>query len=283
MQKYGKTGRGLKVPAPALTWRGQTTYIRRLTFACCIVMEPSCRGLLLILGLSAGCLATPEPSPPVVAGPAILVFYKTSGFYHSSIPAGIEAIQQLGRENGFAVDTTRQAGRFVPDTLRKYQAVVFLSTTQDVLNNAQQAAFEQYIRLGRGFVGIHAATDTEYDWPWYNGLVGAYFNGHPAVQPATVVVADSLHPATSFLPPRWERTDEWYNFRSLAADLRVLATLDETTYAGGSHGARHPIAWCHAYAGGRAFYTAGGHTEASYREPLFRQHLLGGIRYAMGE
>ncbi|MFD2718302.1 ThuA domain-containing protein [Hymenobacter monticola] len=213
----------------------------------------------------------------------MLVFSKTNGFHHASIPVGIRAIQQLGRENKFRVDTTTNAGKFRLDTLRKYQAVVFLSTTQDVLDATQQTAFEQYIRLGRGFVGIHAATDTEYNWPWYNGLVGAYFNGHPAVQQATVRVTDKTHTATSFLPDSWVRTDEWYNFRNIAPDLHVLATLDETTYTGGTNGATHPIAWYHSYGGGRAFYTAGGHTDDSFREPLFVRHLLGGIRYAMGQ
>lgn len=239
--------------------------------------------LFLLLGLTFGCAKKAEPTSPVAQDNCILVFYKTSGFYHSSIPAGIKAIQQLGRENSFRVDTTNNAARFRLDTLGKYKAVVFLSTTQDVLNTEQQTAFEQYIRLGRGFVGVHAATDTEYDWPWYNGLVGAYFNGHPAIQQATVNVTDNTHPATSFLPARWGRTDEWYNFRNLAPDLRVLATLDETTYSGGTNGLNHPIAWYHTYDGGRAFYTAGGHTDESYQEPLFLRHLLGGITYAIGK
>jgi type 1 glutamine amidotransferase len=232
--------------------------------------------------LLLSCREKDAPAPNVATPPAVLIFSKTSGFHHASIATGIQTIQQLGRENKFRVDTTTNAGKFQLDTLRKYQAVVFLSTTQDVLNAAQQTAFEQYIRLGRGFVGIHAATDTEYNWPWYNGLVGAYFNGHPAVQQATVRVTNKTHPATSFLPDRWVRTDEWYNFRDLAPDLHVLATLDETTYTGGTNGAKHPIAWYHSYDGGRAFYTAGGHTDDSFREPLFVRHLLGGINYAMG-
>jgi type 1 glutamine amidotransferase len=238
---------------------------------------------LLAAGLLLGCRQKAGPAPETAAPPAVLVFSKTSGFRHASIPVGIQTIQQLGRENSFRVDTTTNAAKFRLDTLRKYQAVVFLSTTQDVLDASQQTAFEQYIRLGRGFVGVHAATDTEYGWPWYNGLVGAYFDGHPAVQPATVRVTDKSHSATSFLPDRWVRTDEWYNFRNIAPDLQVLATLDETTYAGGTNGPSHPIAWCHRYDGGRAFYTAGGHTDDSFREPLFVRHLLGGIRYAMGQ
>ncbi|WP_242509998.1 ThuA domain-containing protein [Hymenobacter persicinus] len=244
-----------------------------------------CLVLLGLGGLLGSCTEkkkdTPQPETPAPA--AVLVFYKTAGYYHLSIPSGLRAIQQLGKDNGFRVDTTNKASRFLPDTLRKYKAVIFLSTTDDVLSPAQQTAFEQYIRSGRGFVGVHAATDTEYNWPWYNGLVGAYFNGHPAIQPATVNVLDNTHPATRELPARWVRTDEWYNFRSLAPDLKVLATLDETTYSGGTHGVTHPIAWYHSYDGGRAFYTAGGHTDESYQEPLFLKHLLGGITYAMGE
>jgi type 1 glutamine amidotransferase len=246
------------------------------------VWKSTAYGLWLLVAL-LGCSTKNELPPDVTESSAVLVFYKTAGFYHGSIPVGIQAIQQMGRENNFRVDTTKDANRFRLESLREYQAVVFLSTTGDVLNSAQQAALEQYIGLGHGFVGIHSATDTEYDWPWYNGLVGAYFNGHPAIQQATIDVVDKTHPSTNFLPTRWVRTDEWYNFRSLAPGLRVLATLDESTYTGGTNGPGHPIAWYHPYAGGRAFYTAGGHTDDSYREPLFLQHLLGGIRYAIGK
>ncbi|MFC7000073.1 ThuA domain-containing protein [Rufibacter roseus] len=215
--------------------------------------------------------------------PNILVFYKTTGYYHKSIPEGLRAIQKLGQENGFKVDTTKNAAYFTPDSLAKYKAVVFLSTTQDVLNPVQQTAFEKYIQAGNGFVGIHAATDTEYDWPWYNQLVGAYFESHPEVQNATVVVQDKSHISTSFLPDRWDRRDEWYNFKSINPNIKVLATLDETTYKGGKNGQQHPIIWYHEFDGGRAFYTAGGHTNESFQEPLFLQHLLGGIKYAIGK
>ncbi|MCC2544874.1 ThuA domain-containing protein [Hymenobacter sp. BT175] len=221
----------------------------------------------------------PEPEPTA----RILIFYKTAGFYHSSIPVAISALQKLGKDHNLAVDTTRVAANFNPANLARYQAVVFLSTTGDVLNNSQQQAFEQYIQAGNGFVGIHAATDTEYDWPWYNGLVGAYFNGHPAIQQATIQVTNKNHDATAPLPDSWQRTDEWYNFRDLDPGVQVLASLDEQTYSGGIHGSSHPIIWYHDYKGGRAFYTAGGHTDESYREPLFLQHLLGGLQYAVGK
>ncbi|WP_206025915.1 ThuA domain-containing protein [Hymenobacter metallicola] len=240
--------------------------------------------LLLLSGLLGGAsLPAAAPATSPVRQPAILVFHKTAGFRHKSIPDGLRALLKLGQENRFRVDTTADNTRFTLAQLRAYRAVVFLNTTADVLNPDQQAAFEQYIRAGHGFVGVHAASDTEFDWPWYGGLVGAYFVNHPKVQPATVRVIDQRHPATAHLPAAWLRTDEWYNFRSLAPDLTVLATIDETTYSGGTNGAAHPFAWYHRYDGGRAFYTAGGHTPESYQEPAFLQHLLGGIRYAMGK
>ena len=214
---------------------------------------------------------------------AILVFYKTAGFYHESIPDGIAAIQKLGQENNIAVETSKDASVFEENNLKKYKAIVFLNTTQDILNLKEQTAFETYIRGGGGFVGIHAATDTEYDWPWYNQLVGAYFDSHPAVQKATILVKDKKHPATAFLPDKWDRVDEWYNFKSINPKINVLATLDESSYKGGKNGANHPVIWHHEFDGGRAFYTAGGHTPESYREPLFLQHLLAGIKYAMGK
>jgi len=240
-------------------------------------------GTCLAIGTLFNCASENLGSEEAARKSTVLVFYKTSGFHHASIPTGLKAIQQLGREHTFSVDTTNNAAVFTPTGLKKYAAVVFLSTTQDVLNEAQQTAFEQYIRSGKGFVGVHAATDTEYNWPWYNGLVGAYFTSHPAVQKATVRVTDKTHVSTSFLPSAWERTDEWYNFKSIQPDLKVLANLDESTYTGGINGTNHPIAWYHPYDGGRAFYTAGGHTNESYSEPLFLQHLLGGIQYAIGK
>ncbi|WP_205503954.1 ThuA domain-containing protein [Rufibacter psychrotolerans] len=243
-------------------------------------MKPFLSALLLVLCLYSGCVPNARLAGKKTT-PALLVFYKTAGYYHTSIPTGLAALQRLGKENNFTVDTTRNAAHFTPDSLAKYQAVVFLSTTQDVLNPAQQKVFERYIQGGGGFVGIHSATDTEYDWPWYNQLVGAYFESHPEVQQATIQVVDKAHPATSMLPTHWQRTDEWYNFKSINPSVKVLATLDEATYQGGKNGTNHPIAWYHTFDGGRAFYTAGGHTKESYAEPLFLQHLLGGINYVL--
>ncbi|NCI51040.1 ThuA domain-containing protein [Sediminibacterium roseum] len=211
----------------------------------------------------------------------ILVYSKTKGYHHASIPAGIAAIQKLGAENRFAVDTTTDSTFFTKRTLKKYAAVVFMSTTGNVLTDDQQAAFEKYIRGGGGFVGIHAATDTEYDWPWYNKLVGAYFKSHPKQQKAIIQVVDSTHISTRHLPQKWERFDEWYNFKSLQNGLHVLLTIDEKSYTGGENGDVHPMAWYHDFDGGRSFYTELGHTDESFSDPLYLRHLLGGIRYAM--
>jgi type 1 glutamine amidotransferase len=213
----------------------------------------------------------------------VLVFSKTAGYHHKSIDAGIKAIQQLGVQYKFAVDTTTDSTRFVYNNLKKYDVVIFLNTTGNVLNDEQQKAFQQYIQAGGGFVGVHAATDTEFDWPWYGNLVGAYFVNHPKIQDATLIISDSTHPATKHLPKQWKRKDEWYNFKSIAGDLQVLITIDESSYNGGTNGAGHPMAWYHNYDGGRAFYTALGHTDESYSDPLFLQHLWGGIQYAMGK
>ena len=217
--------------------------------------------------------------------PRVLVFSKTAGFRHSSIPNGIAAVRKLGQENGFAVDATEDAGAFTSKNLARYRAVVFLSTTGDVLDAAQQDDFERYIQAGGGYVGVHAAADTEYEWPWYGRLAGAYFTSHPNnpnVRKGTFRVLDKSHVSTQGFPDRWEREDEFYNFKSIDPTIHVLVDIDEKSYEGGTNGDHHPMSWYHDFDGGRAWYTNMGHTEATYSEPLFLRHLLGGLRYAMG-
>jgi cytochrome c len=253
-------------------------------------------GALSLIGISLGtysCKNSPAPvSQSTVSTsaantpPRILVFSKTKGWKHTSIPFGNAAIQKLGRENNFRVDTTKNAAYFTDDSLRNYQAVVFNCTTGNVLNAEQQAAFERYIQAGGGYVGIHSAADTEYEWPWYGKLMGAHFSSHPrnpGERKAVVDVLDKNHPASAHLPDKWERLDEWYSYKSFYTGIRVLANLDENSYDNGTNGANHPIAWYHEFDGGRAFYTGGGHMDNSYDEPLFLQHILGGLKYAMGD
>lgn len=215
--------------------------------------------------------------------PRVLVFAKTAGFHHESIAVGIPAIQKLGQENGFDVDSTTDASMFNEDTLKKYSAVVFLSTTGPLLNTHERIALERYIQAGGGYMGIHAAADAEYDWGWYNRLVGAYFLSHPRQQEAKLIVKDKTHPSTKHLPDVWTRKDEWYNFKKLNKDVHVLISIDEKSYEGGKNGDDHPMAWYHDYDGGRAFYTELGHTDESYSDPLYLQHILGGIQYAIGD
>jgi cytochrome c len=212
----------------------------------------------------------------------VLVFSKTAGFRHGSIASGIKAVEKLGAENGFKVDATEDASFFTEETLSQYAAVIFMNTTGDILDVVQQADFERYIQAGGGFVGVHAATDTEYEWPWYNKLVGAYFLGHPSVQDATLNILDKGHESTKSLDDTWIKKDEWYNFKDMNPDVNVLIEIDETSYKGGTNGKHHPIAWYHDYDGGRAFYTEMGHTNETFENPTFVSHLFGGIRYAIG-
>ncbi|GIF52353.1 glucose/arabinose dehydrogenase [Asanoa ferruginea] len=241
--------------------------------------------LALVLGVL---VAGPAPARAAAAPGEpynVLVFSKTAGFRHDSIPAGIAAIQQLGAEHNFSVTATEDAAAFTDANLATFATVVWLSTTGDVLNADQQAAFERYIRAGGGYVGVHAASDTEYDWAWYGQLVGAYFSAHPSNQNATIKVEDPAHPSTAGLPQKWNRFDEWYNFRTNPrGTVHVLASLDETSYAPGSGamGADHPTAWCQDFDGGRSWYTGSGHTIESYSEPNYLNHLLGGIETTAG-
>lgn len=233
----------------------------------------------LVIILMASCAESPQEDKEQ----RVLIFSKTEGYRHESIPNGIEAITRICRENGIAVDTTEDASHFNDQELRNYSAVVFLNTVGDIFNYEQKHSFQRYIQAGGGFVGIHSATGTENDWPWFGQLVGGFFESHPAIQEAVIEVIDKEHPSTKHLPERWQRKDEWYNFSNLNPEVKVLATLDETSYEGGEHGKHHPIAWYHEFDGGRAFYTGLGHLRANYEEPELIQHFLGGIQWAIGK
>jgi type 1 glutamine amidotransferase len=253
------------------------------------------------------CLAVLVPIAPASAQSAgddeprfrALIFAKTAAFRHTEcIPSATVAIAQLGVRHNFEVDATENAAAFTDENLDNYDVVIWLCTTGDVLNDAQQAAFERYIRGGGGYAGIHSASDTEYDWAWYGGLVGAYFRDHPGVagvneqyQTATIRVEDRNTAATEDLPRRWVREEEYYNFRTNPrSSVHVLASVDESTYdprgysvPGGSPPmGDHPISWCQRYKGGRSFYTALGHRGIYWSEPLLLSHVLGGIEMAAG-
>ncbi|RPD97978.1 ThuA domain-containing protein [Aureibaculum marinum] len=211
----------------------------------------------------------------------LLIFSKTEGFRHKSIEKGVKAIKKLGKENLFLVTATENADYFNKDSLNKFDAIIFLNTTGDVLNKDQQIAFESFIKSGKGLVGIHSASDTEYDWPWYGKLIGAYFDSHPKQQNAIINIVDKNHLSTKNLPLKWEHFDEWYNFKEISSKIHVLARLDETSYVGGKNGDNHPISWCQEFDGGKMFYTGLGHTKAAYKDSKFLKHLLGGIQYVL--
>ncbi|MGQ7845589.1 ThuA domain-containing protein [Granulosicoccus sp. 3-233] len=214
----------------------------------------------------------------------VLLFSETRGYRHESIEAALQALEELSASSDIlTVRAEDSAEVFTEGNLAGFDAVIWVLTSGDVLDADEQEAFENYIRSGGGYAGIHAASDTEYEWPWYGSLVGAYFERHPEIQTATQDVEDGSHPSTTHLGSRWTRTDEWYDYRANPrAQVTVLLSLDEDSYTGGGMGGDHPSAWYHAYDGGRSWYTGGGHTESSYAEPEFRAHLLGGLRYAAG-
>ncbi|MBU2491087.1 MAG: TonB family protein [Bacteroidetes bacterium] len=211
----------------------------------------------------------------------VLVFSKTSGYRHQSIEKGMSALKTMALENNFEIDFTEDSTMITDKILSNYKVIVFLNTSGNVLGVNEENSLENYIKNGGGFVGIHAAVDTEYDWSWYGKMIGAYFSDHPEIQKATVNVVDKNNVSTKHLPDKWERIDEWYNLKNqLDENITVLANIDESTYSGGTMGDKHPFSWCHNFDGGRVWITLGGHTEENYSEINFLKHILGGIKYA---
>lgn len=224
----------------------------------------------------------------------VLVFSATAGYRHDSIPAGAAALAELAAPHGLRTLHTEDPDDLRPAVLDDCAAVVFLSPTGDVLNDSAREHLRGYVTGGGGFLGVHAAACAEYDWPYYGELLGARFDGHPEIQPAAVTVGDRDHPATAHLPESWAWTDEWYNFRAApggsgagtdngaGSGVRVLASVDERRYQGGTMGAHHPLVWCHRPGAGRSFYTALGHSEAAYADTRFRRHLEGALLWSAG-
>lgn len=219
------------------------------------------------------------------------LFTKTAGWHHESINAGVDAIKKLAEDHFFELVWSDHASRwFTDDMMKQFDVLIFLNTTEDVLNENEQAVMQRFIQSGKGFVGIHAASDTEYDWPWYNQLVGRMFRIHPAIQTAKIKVVDRNFPGMERMPDSYWWTDEWYEFdEEKVTGLHYLLTVDESTYApqadwgrvaGKGMGDFHPISWYHEIDGGRSFYTALGHLPSKFSEPLFLDHIFGGIYWA---
>ena len=227
-------------------------------------------------------------STVLAQAPRVLVFSKTGGFRHTSIVKGVETFREIGEAYGWDVDWTEDGRGFTDEGLDPYAAIVFMSTTGDVLDSLQQEAFERYIGKGRGYVGVHAAADTEYEWPFYRALVGRQFVQHPQHQEGTIHVVDSLFPGMAGFGDSLRLYEEWYEYTEpYAENLRYLYRVDTNSYAqrgwkGASKmGAFHPLGWVHEYGGGRAFYTGIGHMDATYDLPAFRDHLAAGLHYAI--
>lgn len=209
----------------------------------------------------------------------LLVHTRTTAYRHDSIPDAVAALRTL---DGFGIEHTEDPAA-LERPLEPYAAVVFLSTSGEVLTPAGRVRLAAYVERGGGFVGVHAAACTEYDWPYYGELLGARFARHPEYQPGRVLVEDHDHPATRHLPAVWPFTDEWYDFRTNPRGaVRVLARADESSYRGGGMGADHPLVWCREQGLGRVFYTALGHASEAYADPDFLAHLRGGIDWAAG-
>jgi type 1 glutamine amidotransferase len=225
------------------------------------------------------------------SGMKALLFTKTAGFHHESINEGVEGIRALAERHSFDLEWQVMTNVFSDEGLKKFDVVIFLNTTGDVLNDKEQAAFERYIKNGGGWVGVHAASDTEYDWEWYTKMVGMMFKIHPAQQTAYLHVDDSNFPGMGRFPEKLLWTDEWYQYQqpALSNDLHFLVSVDEKSYKpyakwgeneGKGMGDFHPISWYHNYDGGRAFYTGLGHIGAIYSDQTFLDHLYGGIYWA---
>ncbi len=215
----------------------------------------------------------------------VLVFSRTLGFRHDDIPDGIAAIRQLGASNGFQVDATEDATKFTPANLSKYQAIIFLSPSGDVLNPAQRQAFQQFIENGGGFVGIHNANALVMDdWYWYGKLLGARYVTEITTQPMTLTIVDNTHVSTQGLPNPWQFTSEAYNYdvNPKVNGARVLVNLDDRTTSGGTMGADHPFSWYRPFDGGRSWYTVGGANSPDFVDANFLKHVLGGILYGGG-
>jgi len=239
-----------------------------------------------VLAFLAAGLSCSSTEPQQDTGGRILLFSRTAGFRHESIEPAVAALQQLATSKGVQVDATEDPTVFSADSLARYDAVVFLLTTGDVLDDGQQNALMAFVQQGGGFAGVHSATDTEYDWPWYGQLVGAYIATHSAILTGRLLVRTADHPATSALPATWTRVDEWYEFRDVQPGLTVLLDIDETSYKTPAENPvpqPRPIAWFRTFSGGRSFYTALGHTNESWAEPLFLAHVWGGIESVMRE
>ncbi|WP_245949321.1 ThuA domain-containing protein [Lutibacter citreus] len=212
----------------------------------------------------------------------VLVFSKTSGWRHKSIETGQEQIKKWGAKENWKVRLTEKTADISNANLKDVEVLIFLNTTLEVLDKDSREALKKYINNGGGFVGIHSATDTEYNWPWYHQMIGAQFINHPKTQTATMDVNHTCnHPSIKHFEDTFTVKDEWYNFKDeVLPRVNVLLTLDESSYEGKQMEKNHPIAWYQYYEGGRIFYTGMGHTKEIFFNPVYIKHVVAGVNWA---
>ena len=222
----------------------------------------------------------------------VMLVVQTAGWQHESTFNAIPAMERLAKRHDFKLVLKQRAMPVTAEQLADVDALVMINTTGDVFSDDEQAAIEQFVRSGKGWVGVHAAADTEYDWKWYTDMVGHMFYIHPHVQTAMVDVHDTSFPGMTGWAKRRMWTDEYYEYLDGARKphLNYLITVDEKTYTTDAnwgpgkvakgHGDFHPVSWYHEYDGGRAWYTNFGHVPATFEDPDFLHHLYGGIFWA---
>ena len=211
---------------------------------------------------------------------SVLVITETDGWVHDSIEAGLELIKYLGDKNRFNVYHSDNSRVINYSNLKSIKTLIFLNTTEDILSEDEQVVMQKFIQSGKGFVGVHSASDTEYKWKWYGELVGAYYKSHPEGTTNAKIIKIENGRFSKHLNPIWEVEDEWYNFNYTNDDINVVLELDEKSYYGGENGDYHPITWYHTYDGGRSFYTGLGHLKEVYSNKMFIELLEQGILYA---
>jgi len=217
----------------------------------------------------------------------LLVFSKNEGFRHESLSSGIKMLYDLSENQNWVITATEDASLFSEKILSEFDVVVMMNPSGDALTDKQQAAFESFMRKGKGLVGIHSAATLEYDWPFYGELIGGYFKNHPPAQIGTVIFENFDHPAME--PFRGMKThttfDEWYTFRENPRQkVNVLATLDENSIKKYDNDdwrmGDHPLIWWQEKNGMRSFYTGFGHTHEAFQDELIIEHIKNAINWA---
>jgi type 1 glutamine amidotransferase len=223
----------------------------------------------------------------------ILIYtHNGKGYVHENIASSVEALKKLCAAQGYETESTDNPGIFTAENLKKFNCIIFSNTNNEAFDTEdQKQAFVNYIHQGGGFVGIHSASGSERQWPWFSAMLGGKFVRHPKLQKFPIKVVDHNHPSTRFLGETWAWEDECYYIDQLNPDIHIVLAADLTNiedekkaeYPGTTFGHYFPTAWYHEFEGGRQFYTSLGHKAEYYQDETFLKHLLGGIQWAMKE